>query len=97
MQDKDIKEKIKKIISIIINSDEFPINNPNNKIIGGNNYREICQLLGIDSTTHILRQYKALSTLISDYSGIFGVYGITTETSPDYLSFYNGMAIVFSP
>jgi hypothetical protein len=98
MQEKDTKEKIKKIISIIVNSDyESPINEPNSKIIRGDDYREICQLLGVSITANILKKYEVLSTLISNYSEIFNMYGITSSSGSNKMSYYDGRLILFRP
>jgi hypothetical protein len=102
----DIKEKIKNIISIILNSkDSFG----GTKIINKNDYRKLCNLLGITNIEKTIRNnksiyeaYMGLSKIIDSYPELFSIYNITTVIKNDpsreeieYKSYYGDKLILF--
>jgi hypothetical protein len=99
-KDMDIKEKIRDVISIIISGmNSGDKSDSGAKFIDKDGYHKIAELLGIDINgdginNNKRKVYNALSKLISDYSEVFGVYGIT-EPKYSNVSYYNGQPILF--
>jgi len=93
-------EKLKEIISIIVNSEDILeeqtmfVESDNRKLIYGNNYYRICELLKVTEKNDGMEIHKALIKLIKNYTELFNLYGITEYGR---LSYYNDKLIIFIP
>jgi hypothetical protein len=106
MNEKNTKEKIKKIISIIVNSKDCY---SDSKIIDKDDYCKLCGLLGVTNIAEtikdhksIMEAYKALVKIIDSYPEIFSIYNITADIGSgpfkklvDYESYYGDKLIIF--
>jgi hypothetical protein len=95
-----IQEKLKEIISIIVNSEYnsgeqiMYVESDNRKLICGNNYYRICELLEISEDGDSMRIHTALVKLTKNYPGLFDLYGINAYSR---LLYYNDKLIIFLP
>jgi len=93
-------ENLDEIINVITNSNEKFTITGNAKIISGDNYHKLCQLLKIPNKKDRIKTYRALSKVINDNPKIFRNCGITTSKTKAFsecMCYYNGRLVIFDP
>jgi len=93
----DTKEKLKNIISIILNGKDGGA-----KFIDGDDYYKLVKILGVtihgnNMNSDKRKVYNALAKLVSNYPEAFSIYNITRPKYDNNVTYYNGKPILFRP